>query len=202
MPTPRPAAPSSTGWSAPRSASAASRSAFRSSILPSDCRRRSRPSRVRCSTTSGSPGTRRSTLKWSRASTDDPVRVRTPLQTIRRVGADQPVRVRHRAAGLSVPPGSPGGQGALDVQPRTGVLAAGPTRPAAGSTGCGERFAALSAFPARSITFPLRDSPPTSHRPWLCCSPRPAAARARLGPGPPARQSARPAAIVRCSGCR
>ena len=64
-----------------------------------------------------------STLKWSRehgrshAGPD-------AASDLRSIGADQPVRVRHRAAGLLVSPGSTGRQGALDVQPGTDVLEA------------------------------------------------------------------------------
>ena len=65
---------------------------------------------------------RPSTLKWSRESGDDPVRVRTPLQTFG-------VSVRTNLFGFAIarldysfPAGSPGGQGALDVQPGTDVL--------------------------------------------------------------------------------
>ena len=88
-------------------------------------RRRSRRSRARCSTTSGWPGTRPSTLKWSRPS---PATIRSTSGRRSRPSASRcgptcsasPIA----PAGLLVPPGSSSGQRALDVQPRADVLTA------------------------------------------------------------------------------
>ncbi len=65
------------------------------------------------------------------------------------------------------------------------------------------RLAALSVFPARSITFPLRDLPPISHRRRAALARRGMRPRrAQAGSGPPARQHARPRAIVGAPAAR
>ena len=88
-----------------------------------------------------------STLKWKREAGDDPVERPDAAADLRRLGADQPVRLRRRASRLRDPPGPSGGRGALDVQPRTAVLGAVTTDGAdGGRSALPRRLSCLSAF--------------------------------------------------------
>ena len=64
----------------------------------------------------------RSTIRWNRTRERRPDRRAGPAQDHRRLAARQPVRVRHRPAGLRHPVGPPCGHRALDLQPRYGLL--------------------------------------------------------------------------------
>ena len=86
------------------------------------CRSASRPSRARCSTTSAWRGTRRAAA-WSRKAGDDPIRVRTPLQTIgvgARMNLFNFVILR---LDYSIPQERPAIKGLLDPEPGPGLLA-------------------------------------------------------------------------------
>ena len=63
-----------------------------------------------------------STLKWNREAGDDPIRVRTPLQTIGASSPDELVRLRGGSPRLFDSAGAEGGQRTVDLQSRSHLL--------------------------------------------------------------------------------
>ncbi|MBK8004365.1 MAG: PD40 domain-containing protein [Gemmatimonadetes bacterium] len=117
------------------------------------------------------------TLKWKREAGRRPGERAHPTAGVRRLGADEPLRVRGASARLFDPAGAAGHQGVLDAEPGAGLLARG-ARAFRGVSGASRQAGRPGSFSGGGNAFPVPDPGLFSPR----ADPSPAGAAGRAPP--------------------